>query len=144
MKRWLPMIVAISGFVIDRVMKALVLSGRDWQLGPIHIGLFRNTGLVFSLPAPYWLAVTLMVAALILIGLAIWRSRRENKLFWPLLLLVVGAVSNLYDRIVNGFIVDYVYATDWLPIINLADVMLTVAVLMLLIRGRVVDKQTTN
>lgn len=141
MKRIWPTIIVAGVFIIDRVLKTLVLAGRSWDLHLFRVELFRNPGLVFSLPAPYWLAVTLMLIALGLVGLALWRVRREIGLLWPLLLLIVGAVSNIYDRLINGFIVDYLYFTDWLPIINLADVMLTAAVIIFLINVRMFDKK---
>lgn len=140
MKRFWPIVAASAVFVIDRLLKLSVRDGLETSFGPFEIAHYRNDGLIFSLPVPYWLAVGLMLVAAILITTVIWRQRRYFGDRWPVVLLLVGALSNVYDRIAYGYIVDYVYLSPHWPIFNLADSALTIGMLWLLWRA-VVDKQ---
>lgn len=139
MKRLVPALVALGLLMVDRVVKFSVLNGFDWNFSFVRITLFRNSGLVFSLPSPYALSIVLMLLAFGLMLWTLWRGRRDLWLRWPVALLVAGAVSNLYDRLVHGFVIDYVFLSNWLPIVNLADLMLTAAVLLLVFQPKRVD-----
>jgi signal peptidase II len=140
MKNYWPVIIAGIILIVDRVLKLIMLAGGYYAIGPFEFTLFKNTGLVFSLPAPYYVSLVLMIAAFLLVVLILWRGRRQHRLEWPLALLVAGAASNLYDRVVHGFIIDYVYIADWWPIFNLADAMLTAAVVIVIWRTKKIDK----
>jgi signal peptidase II len=53
-------------------------------------------------------------------------------------LIIGGAVGNLIDRIINGYVVDFidVYYNDWhWPAFNLADSAITGGVILLLLDG---------
>lgn len=140
MKRFWPLIAASAVFVIDRLLKLSVRDGLKTSLGPFEIVQYRNDGLIFSLPVPYWLAVGLMLTAAGLIILVLWRQQNHRPERWPIALLLVGALSNIYDRVAYGYIVDYVYLGPRWPIFNLADSALTVGIIWFLWRA-VVDKQ---
>jgi signal peptidase II len=68
----------------------------------------------------------------------IWRMRRQGaaRLF-PLVLILAGALGNLQDRLLNGYVVDFVHVhwrDRWsFPIFNLADSLITVGTVLLLI-----------
>lgn len=132
MKR-LFMILALSAvLLVDRILKQLVRQGFEATAGPIHLSHYRNDGLVFSLPAPYWVTVGLMLLAGVAIIVVAWRQRHRLPSWWPLGLLAIGAVSNVYDRLVYGYIVDYVFVSRWWPIFNVADVALMIGMIWFL------------
>jgi signal peptidase II len=49
---------------------------------------------------------------------------------WGALLVTAGAVGNLYDRLVFGFVVDFLHLHHW-PVFNVADSCITVGAGML-------------
>lgn len=54
-----------------------------------------------------------------------------SNMLWGALLLV-GGISNLFERLSFGCVTDYFYIASWFPVFNLADAFLTMAVLGLL------------
>ncbi len=90
-----------------------------------------NYGLIFDLPAPTWLIVTLSTA--VLIGLLI-NFRRElledTRTALALGLLVGGALGNGYDRIMFGFVRDWILVLER-SAFNLADVAIAIGLVLL-------------
>ncbi|MFX8343314.1 signal peptidase II, partial [Acinetobacter baumannii] len=76
----------------------------------------------------------------IALGVAIWllRERRRPDLI-GLALVLGGALGNIYDRTVHGYVIDYadLHIGQWRPflIFNLADAAITFGVLILLARS---------
>lgn len=104
--------------------------------------LAHNYGAAFSFlyGAGGWQRWFLSAIAIVVSGLLVaWLLRlpREAK-FLPvaIALLLGGALGNLYDRIVQGYVVDFihVYYGNWhFPAFNIADSAITVGTLMLLV-----------
>ena len=70
-----------------------------------------------------------------------WRVRRNGPATQLACALVVaGAIGNLADRAVRGFVVDFVHLHRW-PIFNVADVAITLGVAMLLVAAFVGGKR---
>ena len=65
--------------------------------------------------------------ALLFMALQWWQEDRDIVKEWPWLLLIAGGLSNLWERIKVGCVVDYL-TLPFIPTFNLADVMLTVGV----------------
>ena len=71
------------------------------------------------------------VAALCLVLVVLSRSRfSRTKL--PLLLVAAGAVGNYLDRILRGYVVDFMHVEHW-PVFNVADIYVTLGVALLVI-----------
>lgn len=104
---------------------------------------FPNYGIAFSLPVPGWLQIALTVPVLVAIIVFFVKniSSSEPKLLKTLAFTLVftGALSNLIDRVLYNFTVDY-----WLivtSIINLADVLVVVGFLIYFLQ---IKKQKTK
>jgi signal peptidase II len=68
------------------------------------------------------LAVTIAVTAL---TIGMWIRHRRQSETWNLgdagyALVVAGALGNVLDRLVRGYVVDFIHLTHW-PIFNVAD-----------------------
>lgn len=132
------MLIAVVLLLIDRVLKTFALehSVGTGSLGGdvLQFQLFRNTGSVFSLPVPPS-AMLFSSGALFLMFLAFlvhtYKTRPENTS--ALLLIVLGAASNLYDRITEGAVIDYLLFFGR-SAINIADAMIVAGVIMLFTR----------
>jgi signal peptidase II len=73
---------------------------------------------------------TLLALAALIVFLAMRPDRRG--LWIPAGLLVGGALGNLIDRLVHGYVTDFIKLPDW-PAFNVADMGITFGVIALLI-----------
>ena len=130
--------------VVDRLWKRWALDAfaqtptepTFLSFGGFELTLYRNTHLLFEKVEPS-LAMLLLVIGIIigLIVLLVRAVRRaETWLIYGLLLVVVGAVSNLYDRLQYGFVIDFLTIPGSI-VINLADVAITAGVVFILLDG---------
>jgi signal peptidase II len=122
--------------VADQAAKALVernlLPGEDVEvLGPIELTLTHNTGVAFGLAGGGGVRLVLLTAlALAVVGYVFSRDPTRPGLWVAAGLLAGGALGNLADRIRTGAVTDYVQIGSW-PAFNLADVAVTLGVIML-------------
>lgn len=90
--------------------------------------------LLASIPQPYRriliLAVGIGMTAFLLYMLY---NAHRNALRFALALILAGAFGNLFDRIVRGYVVDFIHVHfnqySW-PLFNLADICITCGVIM--------------
>lgn len=121
--------------IADRALKTLALQGFEWSLPGFTFTLFRNDELVFSLPSGSMAAVIVMLVGCFILGwMAVRARQRRQELFIPGVFMLLGAFSNLYDRLVHGFVIDWAYFGPWWPVFNLADVMIIVGLVWYLWR----------
>ncbi len=92
---------------------------------------FLNPGIAFGLPLPNWLIITLTIPILCLLAWLLVKSlvqfpSDKNPLLAPLalMLLLVGALSNLFDRLAFHHTVDYLLILT--SIFNIADLLIVV------------------
>ncbi len=139
--RWF-LIVALAA-VLDRVLKNLAVSGVDRSWWIAHFTLFKNDHLVFSLPLPNVIGTVLMVLALVVVlwlFIPAWQQHDQLRVF-ATGLIVLGAVSNLFDRVRYGFVIDWAFLGRWWPVFNLADVMIAVGLVIVLWKQTQLDKK---
>jgi signal peptidase II len=101
----------------------------EWELAAndgIAFSSFRGKRIVLSL---------LAVAALVMIGVMAARSKPEERVKrWALALIFGGALGNLFDRLRDGAVTDFVrwrFEDHRWPIFNVADVALVIGVALL-------------
>jgi signal peptidase II len=110
----------------------------------LNMTLAHNYGAAFSFLSDAggwqrWLFTGL--ASVVTVVLVVWLLRlpANEKLTAAALSLVIGgAVGNLIDRIVNGYVVDFIdvfYQDHHWPAFNLADSAITCGVILLLVDG---------
>ena len=142
--------------VVDLLSKWMVLAVVDKLPLVIIPGLFHFTfawnkgvsfsflgdvdGFIFGMPADALVPVFLSAVALIAIGLFTWWMVKEERLLGKLAvgLIIGGAAGNMIDRLMHGAVVDFlhVYWQEWhFPIFNLADVWITIGVILLIFDG---------
>jgi signal peptidase II len=105
----------------------------DWVLS-------QNTGAAFSLfDSTTGSRVFLALVALVAIGAILWfthKARDEQTWFIvSLSLMIGGAIGNLIDRVAFGSVTDFVlwhYHEHMWPVFNVADVFLSIAVVILI------------
>lgn len=114
-----------------------------------NLTLLHNTGAAFSFLSQAggwqrWFFV--LLAVVITVVLTVWITRLKASERWlgiALCFVLGGAVGNLYDRVVHGYVVDFLHfhwAGYHFPAFNIADSFITVGAIMLaidLFRGSV-------
>ncbi len=101
----------------------------------VNIHYIRNSGAAFGI-FPQFSALYLVVAAIVAAYVLIYGPRMGGGGFRLLALgcLLGGAISNGIDRLLNGYVVDFIDFHFWLfQIFNLADLAIVGAILILAI-----------
>lgn len=130
--RWLGWSAVV--FVLDQLTKHAVTANFQYLetryvFSWFNLVLAHNTGAAFSFLAgasgwqrEFFIGVTLLIS-----GVLLWmlRSNQGNRLLSLALALVLGgAAGNLYDRILHGYVIDFVQwhvAGYYWPAFNIAD-----------------------
>ena len=120
--------------IIDQLVKTALswLEYRGFTWGPIDLVWHKNPGIAFSIPLPSTLAVILIVSLIILLIILFLRADQWGWYSVGLLLTISGGFSNLWDKINLGYVRDFV-SIGWLPIFNLADVMIFIGIVTIFI-----------
>ena len=143
-------LVALPVFVLDQLAKLYIVR---------HFKLFEQIDLV-----PHWLAITytlnsgaafslfatlppavrglmldgLAGAAVVVLGVLLARGARSPVVSAAFALIMGGAAGNLFDRVVRGRVVDFIYVHYYAwsyPVFNIADSAITVGVAIILIHS---------
>lgn len=135
--------------ILDEWLKFIALQrlpeeGSLVDPGVVAFAIHKNWGVAFDIP--FRLEFVILVS--IVIGLGLLRIAYKNRFTHPDItlataIIVLGALGNLYDRIVYGFTVDYIilFARS---AINLSDVVIVAGVIALLLRSRRSRRLTTE
>lgn len=134
---------------LDRVTKLWVEATLElWSAHPVIPGFFdlvhsRNRGMAFGLmndganSTTRWLLIAVSIALLgflVQLTLRAWRDASEAVPL-PLFLILGGAAGNLWDRIQQGYVVDFLDFSlggwHW-PAFNIADAAITTGALWLI------------
>ncbi len=142
--QWL--LIAAVIILADQFTKILILGA--FQLGDVHrvTGFFdlvraHNYGAAFSFlhGASGWQRWFFLGLGLAAAGFIIWMLRRhgQQQLFaWALTLILGGALGNVIDRAIHGYVVDFiqVHAGGWyFPAFNVADSAITIGAILLIL-----------
>jgi|SRR3989344_221767 len=110
---------------LDQLSKFLLSGKRFWL-----INYTENTGVAFGL-LQGWNLVFIFGAIAIIVLLAYWISTARSHIVKIALLLVLGgATSNLIDRLIFGFVRDFIDLGFW-PIFNVADMVNVAGIVVL-------------
>jgi signal peptidase II len=131
---------ALCGLVVaaDQAAKAaieahLVPGEYIGVLGPLELTLSHNSGVAFGLAGGAGLKLILVTAlALGVVGYLFARDPGRPGMWVATGLVGGGALGNLVDRIRAGAVTDFIAVGSWPPF-NLADVSITLGVLLLVL-----------
>ncbi|MBI4668488.1 MAG: signal peptidase II [Elusimicrobia bacterium] len=110
-----------------------------------HLTYVENTGISFGMMQGTGNRLLLVMNILLTAAIYVfWRKRRtqisppkadpppaENFDSWGLILILAGAFGNILDRLIRGYVVDFLDFKVW-PVFNLADAMITAGVALYL------------
>jgi len=106
--------------------------------GVFEFYYYRNTGAAWGIfSGGRYILIIFTCVVLIIIAFIVYRTPNEKK-YLPfrcvLILLCAGATGNMIDRVVNGYVHDFIYfrLIDF-PIFNLSDTYVSVSMCLLII-----------
>jgi signal peptidase II len=111
--------------------------------GVLELRYAENYDSAFSLTrnlSPEWKPYLLGAGAtltLLFVAYWWWRRRQVASLYEQVALaaVVAGAIGNVSDRLLRGFVIDFVYLHHW-PIFNVADVLVVGGAAMLALTAK--------
>ena len=138
--------IAFIVILVDQFTKTLIIGA--FQLGDSHtvtsffnIVRVHNSGAAFSFLAgaggwQRWFFVVLgAVAALFIVWML--RNHGGQRMFsWALALILGGAVGNVIDRMLHGYVVDFIqvhYRGTAFPSFNVADSAISIGAVLLIL-----------
>ena len=103
----------------------------------IYITHIHNFGISFGLFSRQLPAIVFVIIGLIITGFIfiIYLKSKKQIEKWSLILIIAGALSNIFDRAINGFVIDFIYLhyeEFYWPAFNFADIYITIGICMLL------------
>lgn len=128
---WLSLVIIIADQITKHlVTKHLVYQQANEIISGLNLTLVHNTGAAFSFLSEAggwqrWFFVVLTSA--VSLGLIYWLGTLAKQRIWlavALALVLGGALGNLWDRIMLGYVIDFidVYYAQWhWPAFNVAD-----------------------
>lgn len=129
--------LAFLFFLLDRALKYIFLDGKEFTVikNWLEFSLHENQGIAFGIPFNNFLFYIVVVIILFILFYLLIKFYQQKKIYLigVTTFVVVGAISNILDRITFGFVVDYIAFWKW-SVFNIADAMIILAVLAYFIR----------
>jgi len=135
---WFGGVLAISLVALDEAIKIFILkklpdTGAFFDSWLLQIGLHKNYGIAFDIPFNQLILIFITLATIIfLTGILLHYIKKRNYFFAITLCFVIaGAAGNLIDRMMYGFVVDYLIFFNR-SAINLSDILIVGGTLALI------------
>lgn len=151
------LIIIISIFLIDRISKTYVVFLSEkfantelFSSSFLNINLFWNSGIAFGLLSFsdnfYYNFITVIIVFIIII-LFYLSTKSANLQKYSYLIIIGGALGNLYDRIVFKSVPDFIdlhYAEFHWFIFNMADIFITLGIICLIYDELLLQKKDND
>lgn len=143
MKNKIIFLVSIIVFIVDIISKILVSNFmlEDQSIKIINNFLYftyaKNTGISFSfLEGNMLFIISMTLIIVVLLIKYVYNKKLDLKEKISYGLVLGGAIGNLFDRIVYGYVIDfidvYIFGYDY-PIFNVADSCVVVGIILILL-----------
>ena len=143
-------LILLVGF--DIVTKNLVFNYIDlYDFIPIIFFLelthIHNFGVSFGFLSGIVSPWILICIGLLVVGFITYLMFNSKDLLekWGLFIIISGALSNIIDRIINGYVIDFIYlhiSNFYWPAFNFADIYISIGILMVIIN--IINKFKNN
>lgn len=142
--------VVIIGFffILDKIFKNFFLNNPQTEKVLIKkflsLKFFENPGIAFGIKSP--LNITIILSLFILVILFFYfikyKKYKNDYYFRAFLLIFLGALSNLLDRLFLNFTVDYLHI--YISVINIADIMIVLGAILFFLEETGIRKKIKN
>ena len=129
--------------VSDLLSKKIIFDSIDLHVFvPLNFFLdithIHNYGVSFGLFSGLISPWILIIVGLLVVAFIFHLMKSASDILeeWGLLFIISGAISNIIDRIFNGYVIDFIYFHykdfSW-PAFNFADIYITTGIIMIVI-----------
>jgi len=142
------LLVVIILVLLDYISKKIIFVNIElnnfFPILPImDFAHIHNYGIAFGLFSGTLSSWLIIFCGLIITAIIYFMLIQTNNFVekWGLTLIIAGAISNIMDRVINNYVLDFIYlhySEFYWPAFNLADIYITLGVLIILyqaIRG---------
>ncbi len=144
MKKWISMVVLGVLVIFDQFTKYLAQANLQGKEGipiiknvlELHYLEGGNTGAAFGIleGKTVLLGIFSLLVSIVMLGVYFWMTNKKeySKVSWCLIFMIAGAVGNCIDRLLNQYVIDFIYF-KWIdfPIFNVADIYVTVSAIVM-------------
>lgn len=140
-KKLIALVAAALLVAGDQILKFLVIhqtkpvGSLDVWPGLLQLRYVENEGVAFGMLAgTRWImvGVTSLMCLILFLFLLLYRRHTGLSLLASTL-IIAGGVGNIIDRVMLGYVVDYISVSFFPPVFNFADCCIVVGVVLLLI-----------
>jgi signal peptidase II len=125
-------------FLLDRYLKQIAINTdpNSNLLGEhLKFNLSKNFNIAFSLPISGPILNIIIVT--IILGLLFYliyliKHKYSNIIIISLFALILGALSNALDRLIYGYVIDYLDVLNF-TVLNIADILITLSAFILIL-----------
>ena len=140
----MPLIALLLSAVliaVDQILKLLAveylkpMGGMHIIPGFLDLTYIPNSGAAFSmLEGQRWLFVGITFVICVIIIVALFRYRNHGFCSYAAsVLIVAGGIGNMIDRVLHGYVVDYIHVLFFPAIFNFGDCCVTVGTVFLIL-----------
>ena len=137
----IALIIIIIDIISKQVISNLMLENQSIKLinNLLYITYVKNTGVAFSLlegKIPIIVIITIIITIFLIKYTQEKNLNKLEKISYGL--VIGGAIGNLIDRIIYGYVIDFIdvkiFSYNY-PIFNLADSFIVIGIILILIDG---------
>ena len=138
---YIAVAIGVALAAIDQVIKFFVNANLK-EVGSVSVidnllsfTYVENNGVAFgSFAGNRWIFVVLTTALIAAILIYMFKKKPQSKLFSASVALIVGGgIGNFIDRVLYGYVIDYISLSFFPPVCNFADYCITVGTVLLMI-----------
>lgn len=125
-------IIGIIILIIDQITKVVMIN-KNISIIPnfLNFTYTKNFGGAFGIGSKY---IVLIISILIIIGIIIYIVKYKEKIknYLPYTLIIWGSIGNLIDRIVRGYVIDFIDVNLFnFPNFNISDISIVLGVILI-------------
>ncbi len=135
-KVWL-IILGICIILLDQITK-VILIGKNTTVIPnvLNFTYTENTGVAFGIGANNLILIIIVNIVVLGIIIKFIKERKEQvnfSILISLILILSGGIGNLIDRIVRGYVIDFIDINVFnFPNFNIADISISIGIISLI------------
>ena len=133
---WL-IILGICIILLDQITKAILI-GKNTTVIPnvLNFTYTENTGVAFGIGANNLILIIIVNIVVLGIIIKFIKERKEQvnfSILISLILILSGGIGNLIDRIVRGYVIDFIDINVFnFPNFNIADISISIGIISLI------------
>ena len=142
-------IVIVASVLLDQITKMIVVNSMElYQSISVIDKVFsftyiHNYGAAWGMLSDHrWIFILVTAIAIVILPIFLYRYRKLHFMFgFSLSLIIGGAIGNMIDRVILGYVVDFLEATfiDF-PVFNVADICVVCGAIMMFVYIAFIDK----